>query len=282
MSPTKFVNGTSAFQHPALDAYPHGFFTCKGGTSSGIYSSLNAGFGSQDDPQHVAENRSRAAGALGMKPAQICGLYQTHSAEVITYSSDHPHPDKEQRPKADGLVTNQTGLALAIVSADCAPIFFADKQVGKQVGIIGACHAGWRGAAAGIIQNTVLAMAQLGASLGDIIMVIGPTIAKQSYQIEDAMRSEALNACANLDKAEDCFTRDPSAPDRWLFDLPAFCHLAGKQAGVGHIYNLGIDTYQNADENVGFCFSHRRATHNNQPDSGRLLSLIALPILNPS
>ena len=262
--PVILPNGTSAYQHPALAGISHGFFTSKGGTSKGVYSSLNTGPGSQDDPALVDENRARAARGLNLAPATLCGLYQYHSAEIMTYTADHP---PHERPKADGLVTNLPDLTLAILTADCAPIFFIDHKAA----IIGACHAGWRGAVSGVIENTVQAMCTLGARADNIRMIIGPTIAQPSYQVGTDMRNEALASAAG-DRATACFSPDNKEPGKWFFDLPAFCSLAGQSAGLTQIYDTGIDTYISDT----LCFSHRRATHQGLSETGRLISLISL------
>ena len=261
---TRFANGTSAFQHSALVSTTHGFFTSEGGVSTGAYTSLNAGLGSHDDPSLVKENRALAAQSLQLPSEHLCGLFQYHSAEIISYTN---RPANDARPRADGLVTNHPDCALVILTADCAPIFLVDKGAG----VIGACHAGWRGAVSGVIQNTVSAMSELGATRDQISMVIGPTIAPMSYQVGTEMRDAALLE-SHVTGISNCFTQDRNAPDKWHFDLPAFCILAGESAGLTDIDNIGVDTYSQTD----LCFSHRRATHQKVLDTGRLLSIISL------
>lgn len=268
IAPISFSNGTSAFQHPSLAGIKHGFFTTKGGVSSDVYESLNAGYGSQDDRQNIEENRIRAVNSLGVEADALCGLYQYHSAEVLTYLEDEiPH----FRPKADGMVTARQDIALSILTADCAPILFVDSQTR----IIGACHAGWRGAVSGIIQNTVTAMCNLGASAERITMVIGPTIQQASYQVGDEMRSQALEQ-NRIEHADSCFSKDITQADKWHFDLPSYCKLAGQNAGLISIHDIDIDTYSSAASVDSLCFSHRFATHQNQADTGRLISIISL------
>lgn len=268
ITPIRFSNGTSAFQHPALSETRHGFFTKQGGISSGVYESLNAGYGSKDDRSNIEENRARAAQGLNIQADALCGLYQYHSAEVITYLDDEiPH----FRPKADGMVTAREDIALSILTADCAPILLYDSQSR----IIGACHAGWRGAVSGIIQNTVEAMCTLGAVAEQITMVIGPTIQKASYQVGDDMRAQALDL-ARFTAAKNCFTADTEAAGKWHFDLPAFCTLAGKESGLISMHIIDVDTYLAASGDDSTCFSHRYATHHNLTETGRLISIISL------
>ena len=171
------------FSHAALDAETdvirHGFFTRIGGVSTGLYDSLNCGPGSADRAENVAKNRALSGAALGLAPDRLAGLYQTHSAHclVIDSQTQTQYLNPETRPHADGLVTGLDNIGIAILGADCLPVLFADKKAG----IIGACHAGWRGAVSGIIENTVDAMCSIGAHLGDIVMVIGPGIHQKSY-----------------------------------------------------------------------------------------------------
>ena len=267
--------GPVFFSHDALTSeasgIKNGFFTRQGGVSEGLYGSLNCGFGSADIQANVAENRARVCRALNLPIDRLAGLYQTHSPDCLVidrYPGSH-FQGADSRPHADGLVTCLNNVGLAILGADCLPVLFADLTAG----VIGACHAGWRGATGGIIENTVDAMCKLGASLSDIAMVIGPGIHQKSYQVSTDMVTDILN---NKPDAAACFMPDPSAEvsaegaSHYLFDLPLFAQMAGRRAGVNHIHRMPHDSY--ADANL--FYSHRRATHQNEPDSGRLISVI--------
>ncbi|MEC7207710.1 MAG: peptidoglycan editing factor PgeF [Pseudomonadota bacterium] len=188
------------------------------------------------------------------------GLYQIHSARCVTLTNPQ---DCAHRPEADAYVTALSGVGLAILTADCLPVLFCDEQAG----VIGAAHAGWRGAAGGVIEATVKAMQSLGAQTRGIVCVIGPGIRQQSYQVSADMRDEII---AGFAAAETCFAADPTAAGKWRFDLPGFAELRGQAAGLSQIYDSGLDTY--ADE--AHFFSHRRATHKGETDSGRLISVI--------
>ena len=255
------------FTHPEFDTLPvsYGFFGRDGGVSNGLYDSLNCGFGSNDKPALVAQNRALCAAALGLTFEDIASVYQIHSPDIVTIT------DKQQvheaRQKADGLVTCLPDVALSILTADCTPILFCDADNH----VIGACHAGWRGAAQGVIQNTIEAMLALGAKRETVHCVIGPTIAQASYQIGEDMYREVNERAP---EAIPYFIEDPKAADKYLFDLPAFAADCAARSGLHHIYDLGLDTY---DESARF-FSHRRATHHQQADTGRQMALIALPV----
>lgn len=244
----------------ALSGVPHGFFGRRGGVSTGELASLQAGFGAGDDPDAVAENRLRAAEAVGAG-CDIVSVYQVHSAEVVTVP--RPWPDRE-RPRADALVCDEPGMLLAILTADCAPVLLADREAG----VIGAAHAGWRGALAGVVENTVAAMADLGARHERIAAVIGPAIAQSSYEVDEAFRDRFL---ADDRANEACFL--PGAPGRFQFDLPGYIARRLARAEVGTIEDLALDTY--ADD--ARFYSYRRATHRGKAGYGRQIALIALP-----
>lgn len=252
----------------AADAQPrtvrYGFFGARGGVSTGLYNSLNCGMGSDDDPALVRQNRAIAAHSLGADAASMASVYQTHSADVITITDRAQLSD---RPKADGLVTALPDITLSILTADCTPMLFYDETAG----IIGACHAGWRGAASGIIQNTLAAMIGLGAAPASITCLIGPTIAKASYQTGDDMRQAVL---ALAPDAAAFFAPDPADDHHYYFDLPAFAGHCARQAGLRAIHDLAIDTYRESSQS----FSHRRATHHGEKDTGRQISLIINPV----
>ena len=254
------------FGHTEFDKLPtdYGFFGRQGGVSTGLYDSLNCGFGSNDDPSLVAQNRSLCASALGLRADDIASVYQIHSADIVTISNKNQLA--EPRARADGLVTALPDIALSILTADCTALLFCDPENH----VIGACHAGWRGAAQGVIQNTIEAMLALGAKRETVHCVIGPTIAQASYQIGEDMYREVNERAP---EAIPYFIEDPKAADKYLFDLPAFAADCAARSGLHHIYDLGLDTY---DESARF-FSHRRATHHKQTDTGRQIALIALP-----
>jgi YfiH family protein len=248
-------------QSPLLAAVAgvrHGFFTRHGGVSEGLYASLNVGRGSRDDPAAVRENRTRAAAWFGVdEPALLCA-YQIHSP--IAHTVDRPW---DKPPEGDGLVTRTPSLALGALSADCAPILIADPVAG----VIGAAHAGWRGALGGVIGQTVAAMARLGGEPSRMAAAVGPCIGPRSYEVgqefEDRFLAEEPASAGFFGPAE--------TPGKRLFDLPGFVLLRLEQAGVGQSEWIGADTC--ADEDF---FSHRRGTHRGEGDYGRLLSAIMI------
>lgn len=253
----------------------YGFFGSQGGVSQGLYNSLNCGMGSDDAPQDIAQNRAIAAASIGADVQKMASLYQIHSADVVTISdaemisyhtqADNPKADnpKAGRPKADGLVTALPNIALSILTADCTPLLFYDEGSG----VIGACHAGWRGAASGVIENTVSSMCALGALPATITCLIGPTIAKASYQVGADMRDEVI---ALAPHATPFFEADIASAGHYLFDLPAFAAACAGRADVQNIYDLARDTYSESDR----FFSHRRATHQRLNDTGRQIAII--------
>ena len=242
----------------------HGFFTASGGISRGVYDSLNCGYGSNDELAFVEENRRRVAAGLGFAPDRLFGLKQHHSATAILLS-DSAHSARDQRPDADAFVTTRRDVALAILTADCVPVLFADRYHG----VIGAAHAGWRGANRGILESTITMMCNNGAALHRIEAVIGPAIAKNSYQVDD----ECRNAVTTLHPdASKFFTLDPNGKGKYLFDLPALTKWKISRIGLTKITDLAIDTYDSANG----LFSHRRATHAQLPDTGRQITVIGL------
>ena len=254
--------GPVYFSHQALEraGVRHGFFTRKGGLSTGLYDSLNCGLESDDDTKMVRANRGLVAAAMGLDLTQMAGLYQVHSPNCVTVTRPGPYTD---RPRADAYVTALGGIGLAILTADCLPVLFYDPKAG----VIGAAHAGWRGAMAGVVETTIRAMRNLGATPDHIVMVIGPGIHQTSYQVSLKLKVEITS---QHNTAETYFTADPAAPEKWLFDLPGFVLQRGKKAGLSQVYDCGLNTY---DKDELF-FSHRRATHRSEADSGRLISVI--------
>lgn len=244
----------------ALAGTQHGFLGRRGGVSVGDVAGLNTGLGSGDDPAVVLENRRRALMAVAPK-ALFVSVYQVHSADVVVATA--PFPD-DSRPHADALVTDRPGLALAVVTADCAPVLLADGAAG----IVGAAHAGWKGALAGVTDATVAAMEGLGARRDRIAAVIGPCIARASYEVDDSFRQRF---CADALANERFFTGGTRA-DHAQFDLEAYVAHRLAAAGIKRIETLGLDTYADEDR----FYSFRRATHRGEPNYGRQMSMIAL------
>jgi YfiH family protein len=239
---------------------PHGFLGRTGGVSQGIFDSLNVGLGSSDAPDAVRENRARALTAVA-PDARLVTLHQVHSA-IAVEAGDWAD---DRRPEADGLATNRAGLALGILTADCAPLLLEDAEAG----VIGACHAGWKGALGGVIGATVELMERLGADRGRIAAAVGPCIGRRSYEVDDGFR--ARFEAAQVENG--AFFTD-GRPGHALFDLEGYCLKRLADAGVRRAEGLGADTKPDA---VRF-FSYRRKTLAGELDYGRQLSLIALPI----
>lgn len=253
----------------AADGIAYGFFTRLGGVSQGLYASLNGGFGSGDNKAHVAENRRRAMQTLGLP--RLTGIKQIHSPQAhrLTFA-DSDINDALTAPASktgDGLVTGDVGLGLLILTADCAPVMLADTKHR----IVAAAHAGWRGAAAGIIEATVATMCQAGATLASITAIVGPTIQHASYQVGEDMREVVLANDNDSDaKAETYFTPHNEG-GKYLFDLPGYISHRLAKLGIAH-YCVAADTYSDA----GRFFSHRRRTHVGEADTGRLINIIGL------
>ena len=243
-----------------LEGVPHGFLGRRGGVSQGICSGLNVGLGSGDDREAIRENRRRAVEAVAPGGALVT-LHQVHSATAIP--ATEPFPD-DARPKADALVTDRPGLLLGILTADCTPVLFADPSAG----VIGAAHAGWKGAIGGVIGSTVEAMERLGADRSKIVAAVGPTIARKSYEVDEGFFRRFVSEASDNER----FFADGKA-GHYQFDLEGFVVSRLAEAGLGRIEALGLDTYSNPDR----FFSYRRATHRGEPDYGRQISLVALP-----
>jgi YfiH family protein len=244
-----------------LPGVGHGFFTRIGGVSRGVYASLNGGVGSRDSHEAVAENRSRAAVALGVAPERLAVPYQIHSADAVAISEPWT---PSGRPRCDGLATATAGLALGVTGADCGMILFAERRAR----VIGAAHAGWKGALTGVVEATVAAMERLGARRGDVVAALGPCIGRASYEVGPEL--VAAFAAAGEDTAR-CFTPSRNAGHS-MFDLNAYIAERAARAGIGGFEDLALDTY--ADERR--FFSYRRTTHRQEPDYGRLMSAIVL------
>ena len=242
----------------ALGDIPHGFLGRIGGVSEGSLAGLNCGWGSSDDRAAIAENRRRAVEAV-LPNARLVTVHQIHSATVVT-AGDWPDDD---RPPADALVTDQPGSLLGILTADCAPILLADREAG----VIGAAHAGWRGAVADVASSTIAAMEKLGARRDRIAAAVGPCIAQRNYEVDDAFAERLVAADPNNERF---FSAGPSGKPH--FDLEAFVVASLAAAGIKRIEALGLDTYADPSR----FFSYRRATHLGEPDYGRQLSVIGL------
>ncbi len=245
----------------SIPSVAHGFFTRNGGVSSGIYASLNCGWGTSDDPANVAENRRRVVARLGAAVDSLLGLNQIHSAEVITVTQPW---SRNAQPKVDAMVTNQAGIALGVLTADCTPVLFADRKNP----VIGAAHAGWKGAFSGIVEQTLKAMLELGATQESIVCAIGPAIAQASYEVGGEFREIFLR------KSEDnsqYFIPSLKA-GYFLFDLRGFIYRILFHSGIQDINMLENDTY--IEENT--FFSYRRATHRREADYGRQISAIMI------
>lgn len=239
----------------------HAFFTRNGGVSDGVYASLNGGVGSRDEPHRVAENRARMAKTLGVEAGRLLVPFQIHSADALHVREPWA---LDERPRCDGLVTTEKSLALGVTGADCGMLLFAD--IGAHV--IGACHAGWKGALTGMIEATVAAMESLGARRGNIHIALGPCIGPGSYEVG----ADFVAQFVTQDRDHARFFAPSTREGHSMFDLPGFITSRVERLGVASFESLAIDTY--ADEER--CFSYRRCTHRKEADYGRLVSAIAL------
>lgn len=237
---------------------PHGFFTRKGGASSGIFAGLNCGPGSTDQAEVVAINRARVADAMGVAPDHLLSIHQVHSADVVTVSGP-----LAERPRADGMVTATPGVALGVLTADCQPVLFADPQAR----VIGAAHAGWRGTRDGVLEATVAAMEALGAKRENMAAVIGPTISQTAYEVGPEFFESFTD-----DDPETARFFIAGQDGRYMFDLPAMGLARLRAAGVGHAEWTRHCTYRDSER----FFSFRRTTHAGEADYGRLISTIRL------
>ncbi|AXI45378.1 peptidoglycan editing factor PgeF [Sulfitobacter sp. SK012] len=236
----------------------HGFFTRRGGASSGVFSGLNCGSGSSDQSEIVTINRNRVASAMSVEPENLVGVHQIHSPDVVTVTG--PLADK---PRADAMVTAMPGLALSVLTADCQPVLFADAEAG----VIGAAHAGWRGALDGVLQATVDAMVSLGAERESVVAVIGPAISQTAYEVGP----EFMDSFIAKDPEYSRFFAQGSG-DRLMFDLPGFGLDRLRDAGVGLAEWTRHCTFSDPDR----FYSYRRTTHAKEADYGRMIAAIAL------
>jgi polyphenol oxidase len=250
---------------PLLSAIPglrHAFFSREGGVSSGIYGSLNAGIGSNDDPANVAENRRRMAEQMGVQPPHFLTVHQTHSPNVVVATAPW---DNGSRPMADAIVTRIGGLAIGASAADCGPILLVDPNAR----VIGAAHAGWKGALTGVLESAIDAMETLGAERNGMIAAIGPLIRQPSYEVG----AEFVERFIDADSDNALFFMPSVRDGHSMFDLAGYIRRRLENAGVLMIDDIGINTY--TDENF---FSYRRSVHRKEPDYGRHVHAIALEL----
>ena len=244
-----------------LPGIRHAFFTRQGGVSAGVYASLNGGIGSRDSADRVTDNRTRMAAALGVEPDRLLTAYQIHSPHVVTVEAPW---SVETRPRADAVVTRTRALAVGVTTADCGPVLFADPQAG----VIGAAHAGWRGALTGVVEATVDAMERLGAERGEVRAVLGPMIRQGNYEVGP----DLIARFRAEDSASDGFFRPAAREGHALFDLAGYIAARLQRAGIRQVEDLGLCTYADTDR----FFSFRRSTHRAEADYGRHVNAIVL------
>jgi YfiH family protein len=244
-----------------LPGIRHAFFTRSGGVSQGVYSSLNGGVGSRDAPEKVTENRARMAAALGVKADRFLTLFQIHSPDVVV--AQEPWT-RDSRPRADAVVTQVPRLAIGVSTADCGPLLFADSEAG----VIGAAHAGWRGALSGVIEATVAAMERLGARRARIAAALGPTIRQSNYEVGP----EFVERFLAVDPANARYFKPSQREAHAMFDLCGYIAQRVERAGLTQFEDLGLCTYEEAER----FYSYRRSTHREEPDYGRHINAIAL------
>ena len=238
----------------------HGFFGRAGGASGGIYAGLNCGLGSTDNPAHVRANREAVAALMGVEAGNVLSLYQVHGDVCLKVKEPH-----KEREKADAHVTDVPGLAISILTADCAPVlFYGQNEKGP---VIGAAHAGWKGALGGVLDSTVYAMEEYGVKAKDIKAAIGPCISKRSYEVGQDFAAPFLDE----DPENERFFMSGEA-GKLMFDLPGYCAARLYNCGLTNVAIIGIDTYANERD----YFSFRRATHRKEPDYGRQISVIVI------
>jgi YfiH family protein len=254
------VNGVEVIRAISLGELPHGFLGRRGGISTGELAGLNVGYGSNDDREAIAGNRRLAVAAI-LPDSELATVHQVHGAEAIHV--ERPWP-QDERPRVDAMVTDRPNLLLGILTADCAPVLFADHESV----VIGAAHAGWRGALAGVTDSTIEAMERLGARRDTIHAAVGPCIGQPSYEVDEAFRDRFV-----ADEADNARFFVPGDSGKPHFDLEAYIVARLAAAGIRKVEALGLDTYADS----GRFYSFRRATHRSEPDYGRQVSLIGLP-----
>lgn len=245
----------------ALPGIRHGFFTREGGVSAGLYATLNGGVGSQDAPANVVENRARMAAALGVAPDRLLTAYQVHSPHVVVAEAPWPHA---QRPRADAIVTRVRGLGIGVSTADCGPVLLADAHAH----VVGAAHAGWRGALAGVIEACIAAMERIGADRARIVAALGPMIRQPNYEVG----ADVVDRFLAEDRSTARFFAASPRSGHSLFDLAGLIADRLQRAGVSQVEDLGLCTYADPAR----FFSYRRATHRAEADYGRHVNGIAL------
>lgn len=245
----------------SLDGISHGFFTRRGGHSTGLFDSLNCGMGSGDDKETVLKNRAVVAGELGVAPNCLLSAWQVHSPDAVVVQAPW---EGDERPRVDALVTKTPGIGLGVLTADCGPVLFADPKAR----VIGAAHAGWKGALTGVTTRTLSVMEEQGAARADVIAVIGPMISKAAYEVGPEFPGRFIDA----DAANARFFTASPREGHYMFDLPGYLTARLTAEGVGQVVNLGLCTCSDEQR----FFSYRRATHRNEKDYGRLISAIAL------
>jgi polyphenol oxidase len=249
------------FRSELLVRVPHGFLGRRGGVSEGEMWGLNVGYGSGDDPARIAENRKRAIAAV-LPGSSLATVHQVHSPTVVRVEKAWP---EDERPRADAMVTDRPGILLGVLTADCAPVLFADEAAG----VVAAAHSGWRGAFAGVNEATIEAMEKLGARRERIVSAIGPSVARQSYEVDDGFRANFLQQDSGNQRF---FISGPAGKPH--FDLPAYILHRLSVAGIDKAEALALDTYSDPDR----FFSYRRSTHREEPSYGRQIGMIGRPM----
>ena len=249
------------FRSDLLEGVPHGFLGRRGGVSEGEMWGLNVGYGSGDEPDRIAENRRRAIAAV-LPGSSLATVHQIHSPTVVYAETAWP---QEERPRADAMVTDRPGLLLGVLTADCAPVLFADEAVG----VVAAAHSGWRGALGGVNEATIEAMERLGAKRERIVAAIGPSVAQQSYEVDDGFCANFLQQNAANERF---FIAGPTGKPH--FDLPGYILDRLSAAGIEKAEALALDTYSDPDR----FYSYRRSTHWNEPSYGRQIGMIGRPM----
>lgn len=264
MTTNSAITDAQVVRSPVLAGVRHGFFTRQGGVSTGPYASLNCSTRSADDPAALRENRRRVAQYMGVRPDNLLGLTQVHGDRTLTVATPW---ETGRGPEGDGMVTDRPGLALGVITADCAPVLFSNAR-GT---VVGAAHAGWRGACGGIVESVVMAMGALGCAAGDIRAVVGPCITRDSYEVGPDMRDAVLAQ----DAAAGVFFTAAARSGHFMFDLPGYCVMRLRRCGVGQAVALGIDTLRDETR----FFSHRRRTLAGGGAIGHQISVIACPAI---
>ncbi|MGH1455554.1 MAG: peptidoglycan editing factor PgeF [Alphaproteobacteria bacterium] len=242
----------------------YGFFTRKGGEKNEIYSGLNCGYGSDDIPENIRKNRRAVANEMNVEQSDLLSLYQIHGGDVIFVNTPW---NEEVRPKADAFITDKAGIALGILTADCAPVlFYGQKSSGEPV--VGAAHAGWKGSLCGVLENTILEMRRIGATQESIKTCVGPCISKRSYEVSEGFADPFIDE----NEQSEVFFSAGSNTGHLHFDLSGYCGWRLSRAGIKAVSLMDVDTYKNEDE----FFSYRRSTHKKEPDYGRQISVITI------